>query len=167
MHNKDESNIDNTDNNEPIIATKITDGDTFEEMCDEYKEFIKWVSIDDSRINRKILDYMNTYQPWIKTINESVKVLQLDKDEILIELETFIFELGYERLNMNFDKKSVIDETELGKTNFIAYMIQDYKEYMDLWGGAIIQAVYNENYEPLWFLTYENVIKNRKIKNSF
>jgi len=45
-------------------------------------------------------------------------------------------------------------------------MIQDYNENSASWTSSILGVLKHNNAESLWFLTHENIIKGRKIKNS-
>lgn len=145
--------FNNSDPNEEIIMPK------------EYTNFITYLH-DNNKMDAELIDLVKEDIIWKKFIIASIADNQMDNWELLSELEFYLFQKALQQLMTCENYSKTIEDSGLDKNSIINYMIQDYNENSELWTTAMLSILKQNNAESLWYVTHENIIKGRKIKNS-
>jgi len=173
--NKDSENLTQTTNtrlttlNTNIINKNVNKLDANDEdnmvMPKEYTDFLVYLN-EQNKMDIDMVNLVCDDKTWLQFIISSFVDNQMDNWELLSELEFYIFSKALQQLMANESYAKLIQDSGLDKNSIINYMIQDYNENFELWTTAIMSILKQNNPEELWYVTHENIIKGRKIKNS-
>lgn len=134
-------------------------------MPKEYTDFLVYLN-EQNKMDVEMVNLVKDDKTWLQFIISSFVDNQMDNWELLSELEFYIFSKALQQLMANESQAKTIQDSGLDKNSIINYMIQDYNENFELWTTAIMSILKQNNPESLWYVTHENIIKGRKIKNS-
>eukprot|EP00801_Mesodinium_rubrum_P000233 Mrub_00233.p1 GENE.Mrub_00233~~Mrub_00233.p1 ORF type:complete len:1316 (+),score=284.44 Mrub_00233:563-3949(+) len=157
----------NTEKKNTIESRNLTITSTDDNiiMPKEYIDFLTYLH-DNQKMDLELIDLVKDDNTWKKFIVASIADNQLDNWELLSELEFYLFQKALQNLMAIETYSKTIEDSGLDTNSIINYMIQDYNENSELWTTAILSILKENNPESLWYVTHENIIKGRKIKNS-